>query len=71
MRSNVISVLDSNQDYWTFLKERPYWIRILSIEPEKITEFINEYKVVRKKRTIDKIDDINAIINLAETFLKK
>ena len=70
MRSNIISILDSNQDYWIFLKERPYWIRILSIEPEKITEFINEYKIVRRKRFIDKVEDTSNLLTIIQALME-
>ena len=71
MRSEIIQQLNLDVDYYNFLKEKPVWIKIISIYPNRFKDFIEEYKVVRKKRIIDKIDDVNALINLAETFLKK
>lgn len=71
MRSEIINQLDTDIDYYYFLRENPVWYKILAIYPERFKDFINEYKIIRKKRAIDKIDDINAMINLAETFLKK
>ena len=70
MRSNVIAILDSNKDYWDFLKERPYWVRILSIEPEKINEFIDEYKVVRRKRFIDKVEDTSNLLTIIQALME-
>lgn len=71
MRSNIVSILDSNKDYWEFLKERPYWIRILSIEPDKINEFIEEYKVVRRKRFIDKVEDTSNLLTIIQALMEE
>lgn len=71
MRSEIIYQLNNDQDYFYYLKENPIWFKILSIYPNRLKDFLDEYKVARKKRAIDKIDDINALINLAETFLKR
>lgn len=70
MRSNVVSILDSNKDYWTFLRERPYWVRILSIEPDKINEFIEEYKIVRRKRFIDKVEDTSNLLTIIQALME-
>lgn len=71
MRSNIVSILDGNQDYWEFLKERPYWIRILSIEPDKINEFLNEYKVVRRKRFIDRVEDTSNLLTIIQALMEE
>ena len=71
MRSEIISQLNNDEDYYFYMRENPIWHKVLSIYPERFKDFLDDYKVARKKRTIDKIDDINALINLAEAFLKK
>lgn len=71
MRSEIIQQLNNDVDYYYFLKEKPVWIKILSIYPNRLKDFLEDYKVIRKKRMIDKIDDVNMFLNLAETFLKK
>ncbi len=71
MRSEIIYQLNSDEDYYYYLRENPIWHKILSIYPDRLKDFLSDYKVARKKRPIDKIDDINAMLNLAETFLKK
>ena len=71
MRSEIMNQLDTNIDYWYYLRENPIWHRILSRHPEQLKAFFADYKVCRKKRVIDKIDDLNALINLAEGFLKR
>ena len=70
MRSNVIAILDTNKDYWEFLKERPYWIRVLSIEPEKIQDFVEEYKVARRKRFIDKVEDTSNLLTIIQALME-
>ena len=70
MRSEIIQQLNNDVDYYYFLKEKPVWIKILSIYPNRLKDFLEDYKVIRKKRIIDKIDDVNVFLNLAETFLK-
>ena len=71
MRSEIIYQLNNDQDYYFYLRENPIWHKVLSIYPERLKDFVDDYKVARKKRAIDKIDDISALINLAEAFLKK
>ncbi len=71
MRSEIIVQLNNDEDYYYYLRENPLWHKILAIYPERFKDFLDDYKVGRKKRAIDKIDDINAMLNLAETFLKK
>lgn len=71
MRSEILYQLNTDQDYFYYLREKPIWFKILAIYPNRLKDFLDEYKVARKKRAIDKIDDINALLNLAETFLKR
>ena len=71
MRIEIIYQLNNDQDYFFYLRENPIWHKVLSIYPERLKDFIDDYKVARKKRAIDKIDDISTLINLAEAFLKK
>lgn len=63
--------LNNDEDFYYYMRENPIWHKVLSIYPERFKDFIDDYKVARKKRAIDKIDDISALINLAEAFLKK
>lgn len=71
MRSEIIYQLNNDLDYYFYLRENPIWHKVLSIYPERLKDFVDDYKVARKKRAIDKIDDISTLINLAEAFLKK
>ena len=71
MRSNIVAKLDENKDYWLFLRERPYWIRTLSIEPDKINDFIEEYKIVRRKRFIDKVEDTSHLLTIIQALMEE
>ena len=69
MHSSVIMTLEKNEDYFHFLREKPYWHRQLSRHPQKIDDFIEDYKVVRRKRLVDKIEDISMIMTLARELM--
>ena len=70
MRSNITSILDSNKDYWKCLRERPYWVRTLSIEPNKINDFLEEYKIARRKRFIDKVEDTSNLLTIIQALME-
>lgn len=70
MRSNVTAVLNSNNDYWIFLRENAYWHRILSRYPGMINKFLEDYKVKRRKRFIDKVEDVSSILDLMNKMME-
>lgn len=70
MRSDIVSIINSNEDYIKFLKERPYWYKILSIEPHKINDFKEEYKIVRRKRFIDKVEDTSNLLTIIQALMQ-
>ena len=57
MRRDIIEMLNQDEDYWIFLREYPYWHELLSYYPEKIKDFIEEYKVIRRKSLVDNLED--------------
>ena len=69
MRSDIIEMLNQDEDYWIFLREYPYWHELLSYYPEKIKDFIEEYKVIRRKRLVDKMEDLSLMISLAKELM--
>ena len=69
MRSNIVAILDKDPDYWKFLRERPYWHRILSVDSNKIKDFLEEYKSVRRKRFIDKVEDASNLLTLVQAMM--
>lgn len=71
MRSNVVVFLDKNPDYWKFLRERPYWHRILSVDSSKIKDFLEEYKIARRKRFIDKVEDASNLLTVVQALMEE
>ena len=71
MRSNIVAILDKNPDYWKFLRERPYWHRILSVDSSKIKEFLDEYKVARRKRFIYKVEDASNLLTIVQAMMEE
>ena len=69
MRSNIVAILDKNPDYWQFMRERPYWHRIRRVDSGKIKDFLEEYKVVRKKRFIDKVEDASNLLTVVKAMM--
>ena len=67
----MIAILDKNYDYWKFLRERPYWHRILSVDSSKIKEFLDEYKVARRKRFIDKVEDASNLLTIVQAMMEE
>lgn len=71
MKNDIIFILDKNPDYWNFLRERTYWYRILSVDRNKIKDFLQEYKIVRRKRFIDKVEDASNLLTLVSTMMEE
>ena len=69
MRSEILTQLDKNKEYYMFLRENPTWYKILNRDPTKFKDFIDEYKVKRRKRVVDKIDDLSMMITLAKELM--
>ena len=69
MHTSVIIVLDKNPDYWVFIREKPFWHKELSFHPERIKEFIDDYKLVRRKRVVDRLEDISMMMTLARELM--
>lgn len=71
MRSDIIVTLNQNEDYWIFLRENPVWHQKLSRHPELINEFMEEYKVIRKKRFVDKVENALDMINMMSMLMEE
>lgn len=71
MKNDIIFILDKNPDYWIFLRERPYWHRILSVDRSKIKDFLQEYKIVRRKRFIDKVEDTSNLLSVVSAMMEE
>lgn len=71
MRSNVMVILDKNPDYWKFLREKPYWHRMLSVDDTKIKDFLEDYKITRRKRFIDKVEDTSNLLTIVQAMMEE
>ncbi len=69
MRSDVIMLFERNKDYFTYLRENPYWHKELSFNPSSLKAFVEEYKVKRRKRLVDKIEDLSMMLTLAKELM--
>ena len=69
MRSDILMKLEKDEDYFYFLRENPSWHKILSRNPEEFTTFLEEYKLKRRKRFVDKVEDISMMITLAKELM--
>lgn len=69
MHSSVIISLDKNPDYWIFMREKPYWHRELSRHPEHFKEFLDDYKLIRRKRVVDRLEDFSMMMALARELM--
>lgn len=70
MRSDIIGLLNQNNDYWIFLREYPYWHQRLSYFPEEITLFYEEYKRIRRKRFVDKLEDSANMLSMINMLME-
>ena len=69
MRSEILIELDKNQDLYMFLRENPIWYRTLNRDPYAYKDFIEFYKIKRRKRFVDKLDDLSMMITLAKELI--
>ena len=69
MRSEILTELDKNPDLYMLLREYPIWYRTLNRDPYSYKEFIEFYKVKRRKRFVDKLDDLSMMITLAKELI--
>lgn len=70
MRSDIIEMLNTDNDYWIFLRENPYWHQRLSYYPEEIYIFLEEYKKIRRKRFIDKLEDSANMLSMINMLME-
>lgn len=69
MRNDVIMLLNKDQDYYLFLRENPYWHRELSFNPRSLKRFQEEYKIKRRKRLVDRLEDVSMMLSLAKELM--
>jgi hypothetical protein len=69
MRNEILMYLEKDEDYFIFLRENPNWHKLLSRNINEYNRFIEEYKIKRRKRIIDKIEDVSMLISLAKELM--
>ncbi len=69
MKNEIIMKLEKDEDYFIFLRENPIWHKKLSRNPEELNAFLDEYKLKRRKRFKDKMDDLSMMITLAKELM--
>ena len=69
MRSDIILALSKDDDYFLFLREYPIYHKLLSRSPEDLQIFMDDYKLKRRKRLVDKVDDLSMMITLAKELM--
>ena len=69
MRSEIITQLDKEMDLYLFMRENPIWYKVLTRYPDKFNDFKDDYKTKRRKRLVDKIDDLSMMITLAKELM--
>ena len=69
MRNDLIIYLERDMDYFIFLRENPSWHKILSRNIYVFNNFLEDYKVKRRKRFIDKVEDLSLMISLAKELM--
>lgn len=71
MRSDIIVLLNQKEDYWLFLRENPKWHQELSRHPESLPQFLEEYKIVRRKRFVDRVEDALDMVNMMSALMEE
>ncbi len=69
MRNDIIIYLERDPDYFLFLREFPLWHRKLSRNVNEFNNFLEDYKIKRRKRFVDKMEDLSLMISLAKELL--
>lgn len=69
MRNDLIIYLERDNDYFIFLRENPIWHKRLSRNINEFNAFLEEYKIKRRKRFVDKVEDLSMMISLAKELM--
>ena len=69
MRNEILMYLEKDEDNFIFLRENPNCHKLLSRNINEYNRFIEEYKIKRRKRIIDKIEDVSMLISLAKELM--
>lgn len=69
MRNDIHIFLNNDQDYYIFLRENPRWHKLLSRNVNEFNNFLEDYKVKRRKRLVDRMEDLSMMISLAKELM--
>ena len=69
MRNDLLLYLQKDPDFFIFLRENPLWHKRLSRNINEFNSFLEEYKTKRRKRLVDKMEDISLMISLAKELM--
>ena len=69
MRNDLLIYLEQDLDYFLFLRENPYWHKSLSRNVNEFKSFLEDYKTKRRKRLVDKMEDISLMVSLAKELM--
>ena len=69
MRNDLIIYLERDPDYFIFLRENPIWHKRLSRNIYEFNNFLEDYKIKRRKRFVDKMEDLSLILSLAKELM--
>lgn len=61
--------LHENPNYIEYLHFNPVWYKILNRYPDKINDFINEYKKNNRLKSIDRINNALSTIEMLQNVL--
>ena len=59
----------NNKLYKEYLRSHSYWYKILTRDPQKISEFENEVKKFYKMSPIDRISKVADTLELIQSFM--
>ena len=69
MRNDILMFLDRDVDYYLFLRENPIWHKKISRDVNEFSNFLEEYKIKRRKRLVDRMEDLSLMISLAKELM--
>ena len=69
MRNELLMFFNKDEDYYIFLRENPIWHKRLSRNINEYNNFIEDYKTKRRKRIVDKLEDISLLVSLAKELM--
>lgn len=70
MINEIIFKIKQDKKLYSYLLYHSYWYYILTYNPEKVKDMIQEMKVEYKETSIDKIKDLSNKIQMVSSLLE-